>query len=435
MSRLATRVALPALIAAFACTSDDPIDDVAPGEVGSEAEHDEDPQATSDERDALREANHALTLDLYHAVREGDAAGLGFSISAYSINGVFGMLYGGSVAPARDEIAAVMGYTLEGERQHVAHNWLDGELESRNLAAVEGGGAEQAPVELRTGNGLWVDARFYDQLEPSFLELLATHYDAALQLAAFDSQPEVEREAINAWVSERTNELIPDLFPQGTIDPASTLVLVNALYLQAPWKAAFSDTATSPGDFTLLDGQVASVAMMRAPAFSGRYAANADYQAVAMPLRGDALELVIILPTDFSAFESALQPPTLAAVFAELEAVGDLQLSVPKFELEASLELSSELRELGMDAPFTDAGSFDGIVEGLGTIGAVVHQTVIKIDEKGTEAAAASGAEVGDGDGDVESPSLVVDRPFLLAIRDAPTNTLLFFGRVLDPNA
>lgn len=149
-------------------------------------------------------------------------------------------------------------------------------------------------------------------------------------------------------------------------------------------------------------------------------------------MRGDALELVVILPDDLAAFEQTLDVATLDAVLAGLEpAVVDAKL--PRFELEAELELSNELRELGMAAPFDDVNSFDDIVDNLGVIMAVVHQTVIKVDEKGTEAAASTAIVVGETSAPEPTATMVVDRPFVLAIRDQPTDTLLFLGRVLDP--
>jgi serpin B len=143
----------------------------------------------------------------------------------------------------------------------------------------------------------------------------------------------------------------------------------------------------------------------------------------------------VILPADFSTFEDGLDQAKLAEVFGALT-LSRLDLFMPKFELEAAFDLSDELQALGMVAPFSDITSFDAIHPDTDVIEVVVQNTVIKVDEDGVEAAAATGiGGDGDGDGDPEPPPvMVVDRPFMLAIRDQPTNTLLFFGRVLDPN-
>jgi serpin B len=411
---------------------------VLAGERHADQPHDQNPQLEPGEAEILAAANHALTLDLYHALRAGQAADLGFSISAYSIDNAFGMLYAGSLEPAHSEIAQTLHFDLAGEQQHVAHNWLDGELQKRNLPASESGDGDGDvdAVVLQNTNGLWLLDDYADGVSTDFLDLLAIHSDAGMKLAAFDVQPDVERESINAWVSERTGDLIPNLLPQGSIDEFTRLVLVNALYMAAPWIEPFSEGSTQEQDFTRLDAQVVSVEMMRAPALgSAQHAATAEYQAAALPLRGGNLDIVVILPEDFSAFEEGLTPAKLAEVLAEL-GPETLDLRMPKFELAAAFELTNELKDLGMVAPFSDVTSFDAIHSEIDVIEVVVHNTVIKLDEDGIEAAAATaiGGD-GDGDGDPIPPAvMVVDRPFLLAIRDRPTNTLLFFGRVLDPN-
>ena len=261
--------------------------------------------------------------------------------------------------------------------------------------------------------------------------MLATHYDAGVYLAEFDTQPEVERAAINEWVSARTAALIPELFAEGVIQPTTTMVLVNAVYLKAPWAEPFLPEATAPASFHAPDGDV-TVDMMHAGDLGAEYGEDAGYQAIALPLRGGALELLVILPDELAAFEASLDATTLADLRADMNpATVDLRL--PKFELEAQFELSDELQGLGLVAPFFDSGSFDAILDGLGVITAVVHQTVLKVDEKGTEAAAATGVVVGETGGGEPDAAMTVDRPFLVAIRDEPTDTWLFFGRVLAP--
>jgi serpin B len=459
-----TRFVLPLMLSAIACNGDQPTDpdgdtsgdgdgdSVGDGdgegdgdgdgdgdggleELRSEAPHDEDPQLEPGQAEILAIANHTLTLDLYHALRNGEAAGQGFSISAYSIESAFGMLYAGSAEPAHGQIAEAMHFELEGEMQHVAHNWLDAQLEQRNLPAVGGGDGdgdgdvEEDAVVLQNTNGLWMLDDYADGVSADFLDLLSIHYDAGMKLAAFDLAPDAEREGINAWVSERTGGLIPELFPMGSINEFTTLVLVNALYLRAPWLEPFSEGATR------LDNQVVSVEMMRAPLLtSARHAATSEYQAAALPLRGYDLDIVVIMPEEFGSFEDALDQAKLAEVFAALAST-PLDLRMPKLQLDAEFELSDELQSLGMAAPFSDQTSFDPIHPETDVIEVVVHNTVIKLDEDGVEAAAATGiGGDGDGDGDPNPPTvMVVDRPYLLAIRDQPTNTLLFFGRVLDP--
>lgn len=419
------------------CPSDDGDDGGDDGgtdfaEVRSQVPHDENPQLDAADAATLAADNHALTLDLYHALRDGQLAGQGFSLSAVSIHSAFGMLYAGTVEPARTQMATTLHFSLPGDRLHVAHNWLDAQLVARNLPAEDDTELPQAAVELHPANGVWVLDELREQIEPAYLDVLATHYDAGVFLAQFDTQPEVERVALNAWVSEHTQDLIPELFEEGVIRPDTRMVLANALYLRAPWAEPFFEEATAPAPFHLLDGTTTEVPMMHAGDLGASWAEGEGYQAVALPMRGHDLELVVILPDDFAAFEASLDVAGLEDILTGLTP-GTVDIGLPRFELEAQMELSPELRALGMVAPFFDDGSFDGIVPRLGVITAVVHQTVLEVDENGTEAAAATGIVVGEVSLPVPDATIVVDRPFLVAIRDVPTNTLLFFGRVLQP--
>lgn len=436
--RLRPLLVLPLLLAA--CTSTDPGDEDGGDEAGfdqarSDEPHDTDPQVSEAEALALRDANHALALDLYHALREGQAADEGFSISPYSIQAAFGMLYGGTVEPALGEMAQALNFPLEGERQHVGNNWLDAQLVARELPALVGDPefGDQDPVVVDTANGVWIRKDLEPQINPDYLDVLAVHYDAGLWLADFRSKPDAERMGINEWVSDHTNDLIPELLPEGVITTDTTMVLVNALYMKAPWLAPFDATLTADAPFTTLAGDAVQVPMMHAPLLEGGYAEGEGWQAVALPMRGEALELVVILPDDLASFEASLDAAALAGV---LEGLGSaiVDTSLPRFGLEAQLELSAELRGLGMNAAFDDSSSFDGILPGLGVITAIVHQTVIKVDEKGTEAAAATGIVVGETSTPEPSATIVVDRPFVLAIRDRPSGALLFLGRVVDPS-
>jgi serpin B len=426
-----TCLALGALPFAGACSGDGPSGDGFE-QVRSDKPHDQAPTITAAEAETLATDNHALTLDLYHQLRAGQAADRGFAISAYSISSAFGMLYAGTVEPARSEMATTLHFSLPDERQYVAHNWLDAQLEARNLPTVRNpNGIEHPAVELHSANGVWLLDGYRDRISLDYLDLLAIHYDAGIRLAQFDTQPEAERVAINAWVAKRTAELIPELFPAGPIDSSTTMVLVNAVYLKAPWVEPFSEMETAAAAFHLLDGSQIEVEMMRKVDVKAAYGEGPGYQAVALPMRGDALELLVIVPEDLVAFEANLDVAALASLRASMiPAFVDTRL--PKFELESQFELTPELQALGMVAPFVDDRSFDAILEQLGVIGAVVHQTVIKVDEQGTEAAAATGAVILESATEA-SASIVVDRPFLLAIRDKPTEMLLFFGRVLEP--
>ena len=398
----------------------------------SSAARDLNPQLTPAETEAIAIDQQALALDLYHVLREDEFADESFAISSYSIAAAFGMLYGGTVGDAQAQMESTLHFSLADERQHVAHNWLDQQLAARNLDASEDGSLD--PVIVQTANGVWLERGLRDEINPSYLDLLATHYGAGVHLADFRNNYRTESDAINRWVSSRTRELIPELLPPYVIKWTTNMVLVNALYLKAPWAVPFDRDSTRKATFTKLDGSDVQVDTMYGYALAGSYAEEPDYTALAIPLRNSALEVVFVVPHDFAEFEASLDQPTLDAVLTSMQ--GDIvNAYIPRLELETNISLVKALRdELGMPTPFDDESAFDDIVPGLGVIKEVIHKTVIKLDEDGTEAAAATAIVIGDEvGGDDPSATFRADKPFFLMIRDSPTQSVLFFGRVLEP--
>lgn len=414
----------------------DDADDATWSMVQSELPRDIYPTPSREEVAVFTLDQQALALDLYHVLRTQDP-GQGFCISAYSLQQAFGMLYGGSAGQAKAQLKAALHFSLADDRQHVALNWQDLELNSRNLDAIDLPDEYKDPLTLRTANGVWLTQELGDAVEDAYLDLLAVNYGEGVYLADFssDQTAEAERQAINMWVSERTNDLVPELLPMGMIDKQTTAVLANALYVKAPWDQPFDEDMTSKQDFTLQDASKVKVDMMSNAALEARYGQGPDYTALAIPLRGIALEVVFVVPEgDLDEFEAGFDAASLAAVLDDLR-WEFVSTHVPRFDLSAKLNLTSVLAEqLGMPAPFNDPGAFSGIVgEGVGVISDVVHDTVIKVAEHGIDAAAATGVVVVATAAVEPSYDFWVDRPFIVMIHDRPTNSLLFLGRVLEP--
>jgi serpin B len=196
------------------------------------------------------------------------------------------------------------------------------------------------------------------------------------------------------------------------------------MYLDAPWKYKFDPKQTRKAPFTLLDGQQVQVDMMRYDEFLPS-AWDVDWQAVELPYRGDELAMVIIVPRDLRAFEARLTPQRLDEVFAKIKH-GGIHLRLPKFSFTFHAAMQEALSALGLASIF--GGDFSGIAPGL-FLQHFEHEVFLDVDEAGTRAAAATGASLPASHG----PSVTVDRPFLFAIRDRLTGTLLFLGRVVDP--
>jgi len=222
--------------------------------------------------------------------------------------------------------------------------------------------------------------------------------------------------------------------PPGSVDPSTRMVLANAVYFKAAWQEAFGEKMTSDEPFTLLDGSQVQVPTMQPDGgIPVRVGSGDGYQAVALPYKGELAEMVIILPDQggFESVESTLDAAKFAAILEEL-GPSHLTLYLPRFEFTVDFDLKQVLSAMGMPLAFDEFNAdFSNItkVERLYVYQAL-HKAYVLVNEEGTEAAAATIF----GEAPVSLPQeLRIDRPFIFIIRDVPTGTILFVGRVLNP--
>jgi serpin B len=338
-------------------------------------------------------------------------------------------------AGAGGQTAAEMDAVLRdlGTDEHAS--WvaaLDSLLNTRTGSFPDGSG-EQQDVTLRIVNAPFAQRGF--ALETPYIEALGERFGAGLRLVDYIKAADAARRVINAWVSDETEQRIPELLGQGTVDDLTRLVLVNAIYLKAAWQMPFGDGTTASAPFTRLDGSSVEIPMMHS-SWEQPYAASESWQAVELPYVGGKLSMLVIVPDDLTAFESTLDDTVLAGIVSSLSE-REVVLGLPKFGAESKLELGPVLAALGMPTAFTDAAEFTGISkEAALQVSAVIHQANIDVDENGTEAAAATAVvmratSAGPGD----PVTLIVDHPFLFALRDVETGAVLFLGRITDPSA
>lgn len=380
-------------------------------------------------------ANTTFALDLYRELRASADGNLLFS--PYSISLALAMTYAG----ARGETAMQMADTLALDPQDAAIHETLGALTADLVARGNAGGDDDDGGErgLRIANALWGEQSF--PFDPAFTGLLETHYDAGLELTDFVDAPDDAREEINDWVAEQTEDRIKDIVPPGAISALTRLVLANAIYFYGVWRSTFDEVNTEDDAFHLIDGTTVDVPFMRQTA-SFPYAGVEGAQLVELPYEAAGFRMTIILPDEgeFEAFEDGLAQDSLQGMLDSLESTR-LRLRLPRFEFDFAASLGDTLRSLGMtDAFDPDRADFSGMIEGDPdeelVISEVLHKAFISVDEEGTEAAAATVVimETTSAAPEPQEPiELWIDRPFLFAIRDAETGTILFLGRVLDP--
>jgi serpin B len=392
--------------------------------------------APQTESQKLAASSNALGFDLYEQLRGGSA---NLALSPASISAALCMTYGGARGETEVQMRKVLHLgTAVDVASEVGDAWrvlMQSLLGSHSL-------------KLRMANRLFGESSA--GFEASFLALTEQGYGAPLERLDFKSEFEASRLHINRWVEIQTENRIRDLLPPQSVDASSRLVLVNAVYFLADWQSPFEKDATRLEEFTTSARAKVSVAMMRRTGYY-ELARLEGVSVLELPYRG-GLELpyrdgqarcsmLIALPdAGLDALEQRLSVETLMH-WRNALASKHVALALPRFEVSPSgIQLKATLAELGMkDAFDVDQADFSGISKPADpderlAIGVVIHKAFVKVDEKGTEAAAATAVGMLGAAGIQHQPELFrVDRPFLYVIIEQASGLVLFMGRVNDP--
>ena len=383
-------------------------------------------------------ANNGFGLDLYRemAAREGNLC-----LSPLSIMTALAMTANG----AAGDTLAEMEKTLHcpGKLSQLNASMRDLLEDCRKRKEQAAALAEKNPARKAGGPSfdLTVTNSLFGQkgcpFRKEFLTPLEKIYRAPLQFADFRNDAAKERARINQWVSDRTNEKIQELLPEGSLDRSTGLLLVNALYFKAGWRYAFPKSATKPAPFHLAPGRAIETPTMHTTRRFG-YSREDGYTAVSLPYSQN-FAMLALLPDEIdglAALEKTLSAEKLTAL-SRLPA-RKVALHLPRFRIEGdTISLTNPLKRLGMNLAFTRGADFSLMTSdprGL-SIDDIYHKTFIAVDEKGTEAAAATAVVMTFRSlPRPEKPVEVrLDRPFLYAIVDTRTQTALFLGRIVDP--
>lgn len=415
------------LLAVTGCGTPPPGEVLPPGEVaGSSKERLTTAAPAADLAQAVA-GNTDFALDLYRVLTAGKQENL--FISPQSITLALSMTYAGAAGTTATAFESTLHQGLPAGQFHRAMNDLDRQLVSRGQGARA---ADGKAFRLTIANQLFAEKSF--GFEVPFLDTLAQEYGANVRLLDFVTQPEPSRGRINDWVAQRTEDRIKDLLAQGTITPDTRAVLVNAIYFNAAWKTQFDEKLSRNVAFHALDGSSPQVPMMLHGELSARGATVGGVEVVSLPYDGDELSMLVLMPPmgAFTSFEQGLTAQALGGYVAAL-ANEKLTLTMPKFELRTSASLNEPLATLGLGVAFSDAADFSGMSKQANlAISDVVHQSFVKVNEAGTEAAAATAVVVG-VTSVPQTRTVTIDRPFVFAIRDDATGAIVFLGRYVKP--
>ena len=387
-------------------------------------------ELSPEEQGSFAEDNATLSLNLFAEVADTSNDD-NVLVSPLSVSLALAMTYAGAEGETEDQMAEALEFKLDEEALHPAFNWLDQQLASRG-EDVEA--SEDQPFQLKVANSIWAEQTYAFNLD--FLDTLALNYGAGLQLLDFINDPDGSREIINSWVEDKTETRIKDLLPQLSIKPSTRLVLTNAVYFNAVWDQPFEVGMTQEETFTTLSGETVTASMMRQTE-RFRYHRDEDFSAIEMDYAGKEVSMLAIVPDagQYDAVAGRLDVGLLDQITEQLEPQ-EVDLKLPRFEFEATVDVVDPLKAFGMVDAFiegqADFSGMDGTRDLF--ISGIFHKTFIKLDESGTEAAAATAVVIGiESAMPMPAEALHIDRPFIFAIRDNATGTILFIGRIADP--
>ena len=326
------------------------------------------------------------------------------------------MCASGAEGETLDEFNAV---GIGGDEQGLALAALISELTAQPAESE----SESATARIEIADSVWVDDSF--EVKSEYLQTLTDYFAAE----AFNVDLPSSTERINSWIETKTNSHIKDMLSE---IPADTLMmLVSTLYLDAEWETKFDSLSTHPGEF-YSNSSTRTEDFMHSSG-SVRVVDNDDCVGVVLPYAGGRIEFCALMPSDANLTTSQLiarldgddSIPKLAAE-AESERV---VLALPRFEVETSTSLYDALSSLGLESMFGTSADFSGMTDGNISVSEVLQNVYVRVDEEGTEAAAATAVIMCGGLAETEKPrEISFDRPFVWAIYDKISGAILFCG-------
>jgi serpin B len=376
----------------------------------------------------ISEGNNKFAIDLMSKLSFGKQNTI---ISPYSINTALAMTYAGSRGETMIEMATVMHYTLNQEIFHPEFKSFSGYINS--LSSSKAG--------FENANAIYAQ-KDYDFLK-EFFNVVEKNYGSVLKFVDFHKgDREAIRLEINNWVEEKTHSKIKDLIVKKILNEDTRMVLVNAIYFLAEWEKEFKKDLTYDGVFNISisgkpEGKVTSSFMTTTDSFT--YFKDSECAAIELPYSDNKFSMLVILPSIDSNLEVFLKKLTYTKLMAIVYGLNkqQVELHLPKFKIETETELSDLLSGMGMPLAFSNKADFSGMTGKYDLkIDKVIHKAFVEVDEKGTEAAAATAVVMIRKTTAIEAPEKTIfraDRPFLFFIQDTEKNSIIFMGSVVNP--
>lgn len=383
--------------------------------------------------EAVIEANNKFTIDLHKALKNDQnftSNNLFYSPSSLSI--ALAMTYMGAKGDTAVQMAQALHWKAKPQEQlHIEEKQYLQALQETNVKGNE----------LLVANRLFAQQGF--SLVQEFVEGTRKYYEAEIAMVDYRKDAEGARKEVNSWVEEKTKQKIKDLIPDGAFKSDTSLTLVNAIYFQNVWENQFTEGATFPKQFLVSKDEKVEVQMMHLTAQFKHVEDGEELacQVLELPYQGEDLSMLIFLPHGtygLAKLEESLTHEKLQKAFKSVSQSQPhtVEVSLPRFKLTQQFLLNEILARMGVTDMFNESkADFSGITPGPEKIyvSHLIHKAFVEVNEKGTEAAAATAVGIM-GTGLVLKKSIFrVDHPFLFIICHKKSNAILFMGRMLKP--
>ena len=380
------------------------------------------PQSSKDEQKSLAKENNDFAFEMFKEFRERESDNIFFS--PYSISTALVMTYAGAKGETKTQMAKALHFKNEDGSLHNRFNALDLHINHN-----------EGNYTLSVANSLWPAKGFI--FKESYLDTIKENYGAKLRPLDYANNVEGARKTINHWVEEKTYNRIKDIIPAGALSPSTRLTLVNAIYFKATWENQFSSYMTKNNNFTKEDGSTVEKPFMKQTE-NFLYKESDDFQAVTLPYVGYRTSMQIILPK-VGKYNNVMENLNsyYTLINSDKSSYQRVRLELPKFEFATKgYQLQEPLQKLGMVDAFSDGAEFGGITENESIrIDQIIHKAFIKVDENGSEAAAATVITMRATSMPMpQDPiEMSVNRPFIFFIKDEMSDQILFVGLIKEP--
>jgi len=364
----------------------------------------------------VAEASNQFGFNLFQKLTTAFASDTNICISPFSISQALTMTYNGAAGKTREGMAKTLEIEgLSSDFINSAYRQLAGDLSTSD-----------ASLTMEIANSIWYQSG--TAIKKPFLESARAGFDATIKELSFADPHAVD--IINGWVSDKTHNRIKKII-EPPIGADVLMMLINAIYFRAAWTKPFDVSLTSSAPFNLPDGSQTECQMMNR-LDDYQYYEDEQLQAVDLPYGNGKFSMTIVLPrpgSDIDEMAAQMNEEKLAGWIKGMSA-NELRLLLPRFKFSGDFGLNEALKSMGMLAAFKgQKADFSNMSDDRIWLDSVIHKTFIQVDEKGTEASAATAVIMKKG----LMPSMVVNHPFLFAIRHRESKTILFLGKVVNP--